>query len=118
MDPAGLSGEVPTEQALAFLSTFNAALAAGDVDKLKSSIYNDQAYWRDQLALTYHLRTFSSPGVIVAALLETTRLRGLAGGFKLAGKASFVPASPTLVREKKAPDHRDGFDYGKAMERD
>ncbi|PYH41043.1 FAD/NAD(P)-binding domain-containing protein [Aspergillus saccharolyticus JOP 1030-1] len=57
--------------------------------------YASQAYWKDQLALTYHLRTFNTPSVIAAALLETAPPRGL-GEVSVDGAAVFIPATPTL----------------------
>lgn len=97
VDPAGLSDEEATKQALAALNTFNAALETDNVESLASVFYDDQAFWRDQLALTYHIRTFASPSVVAAALLETKKLRGWAGGFKLVGTAKFITANPNLV---------------------
>ncbi|KUI67911.1 putative indole-3-pyruvate monooxygenase YUCCA10 [Cytospora mali] len=96
VDPASMGGEEPTQKALAALGRFNAALAADDAEKLASCFYDEQAYWRDQLALTYHLRTFYSPGVIAAGLLETKKLRGLTGELQLSGAAHFIPATPVL----------------------
>lgn len=100
VDLASMSGNEPTKQALDLLSTINTALSTDDADKLAGCFYDGQAYWKDQLALTYHLRTFSSPGVIAAGLLETKKLRGLTGEFKLSGAAQFIPATPVLVRRR------------------
>lgn len=97
VDPASLSGDEPTRIALAALKTFNDALAAGDAEKLESCFYSGQAYWKDQLALTYHMRTFKTASVIVAGLLETEKLRGIDKGFEVKGKATFTPATPVLV---------------------
>ncbi|KAH7142874.1 hypothetical protein B0J13DRAFT_623463 [Dactylonectria estremocensis] len=96
VDAASMAGEQPTKQALTILNTINAALAADDAEKLESCFHADQAYWRDQLALTYHLRTFNTPSIIVASLLETKKLRDLTEGFKLEGAAVFIPATPVL----------------------
>ncbi|ROW18112.1 hypothetical protein VPNG_00180 [Cytospora leucostoma] len=96
VDPAGLSEEEATKQALAALSTFNAALESDNAEGLAGVFYDSQAFWRDQLALTYHIRTFASPSVVAAALLETKKLRGWTGGLKLVGTAKFAIAGPTL----------------------
>ena len=98
VDPASMDGEKPTEQALAMLKTLNAALAVEEPHMLESCFFPEQAYWKDQLALTYHLRTFVTPGIVAASLLETKILRRFTGGFEIAGKAQFVPATPVLVR--------------------
>jgi hypothetical protein len=66
---------------------------------LESCFYADQAFWKDQLALTYHLRTFKTPGVISASLLETKKLRSLSKGIAVDGAALFLPATPGLVSE-------------------
>jgi hypothetical protein len=79
------------------VNEFNEFLAADDAAGLASCFFSEQAWWKDILALTYHLRTFATPGVIVAALLETKELRGVSGGIQLEGAAQFIPASPILV---------------------
>ncbi|KAK3331625.1 hypothetical protein B0T19DRAFT_83881 [Cercophora scortea] len=98
VDAASMAGEEPTKLAALVLEKFNAALAADDAEALASCFLGggSHAYWRDQLALTWHLRTFTSPGVIAAALLETKNLRGVDGGFKLEGPAMFMPVSPVF----------------------
>ncbi|KAK3681771.1 hypothetical protein B0T22DRAFT_472802 [Podospora appendiculata] len=99
VDPASMGGDEPTKQAVLVLEKLNAALAADDAVALAGCFLGgsaSHAYWRDQLALTWHLRTFTGPGVIAASLLETKTLRGLDGGFKLEGTATFMPVSPVL----------------------
>ncbi|ORY70999.1 uncharacterized protein BCR38DRAFT_2169 [Pseudomassariella vexata] len=95
VDPASMEGDEATKQVSAVLNELNAALEASDAERLASCFFDVQSYWRDQLALTYHLRTFSTPDVIAAALLETKKLR-FAGEFKVEGGAQFVPATPVL----------------------
>ncbi|KAJ5239230.1 hypothetical protein N7468_003849 [Penicillium chermesinum] len=97
IDPELMKGDEPTRQATAVLEQFNAAVASGDVEALKSCFYADQAYWKDSLALTYHLRTFLGPNVIAAAFLQTKVLRGLPQGLQVDGGAVFLPATPVLV---------------------
>ncbi|KAL2178463.1 uncharacterized protein P884DRAFT_198332 [Thermothelomyces heterothallicus CBS 202.75] len=96
IDPASMGDEEPTKQARAVLQTLNVSLATNDAQTLESCFYPGQAYWKDLLALTYHTRTFSTPGVIAASLLETASLRQLTAGFELEGAALFVPATPVL----------------------
>ncbi|RSL82867.1 hypothetical protein CEP51_004883 [Fusarium floridanum] len=83
------------KQALGVLDSLNAALAANDADALERCFFSEQAYWKDTLALTYHLRTFFTPRIIAANLLETRRLRGINGRLEL-DAAVFTPAAPTL----------------------
>lgn len=97
VDPASMVGSEPLNAALAVLSEFNDALAVGDDEKLKACFFPEQAFWRDQIALTYHFRTFATPAVVAASLLETKKLRGLTESIKLEGTPQFVPATPVLV---------------------
>lgn len=91
-------GDEATTQARGVLQVFNNGLANGDVNALESCFYADQAYWKDQLALTWHLRTISTPRTIAASLLETANLRNVSGGVEIDGAAVFLPATPVLVR--------------------
>ena len=93
-----MSGDAPTNQALEVLKNLNEALTTYDSERLQSCFLPEQAYWKDQLALTWHLRTFLTPALISAAILETKKLRGIEGQFELRGKAQFIPATPVLVR--------------------
>lgn len=97
VDPATMEGDAATHQAQSVLNTFNAALAADDCESLANCFFQSQAYWRDQLALTYHLRTFGSPDVIAASLLETKTLRSVKGEIAMDGAAMFLPLTPVLV---------------------
>ncbi len=94
-----MSSEEATKQALAVLDAFNVALDTGNAETVASCFFTEQAFWRDMLALTYHLRTFATSGVVSRALLETKMLRGLSGAIKLKGAAIFVPATPVLVSD-------------------
>ncbi|KAF7538492.1 hypothetical protein G7054_g2884 [Neopestalotiopsis clavispora] len=85
-----------TAQAQQVLGELNSALSSGDVDKLASCFFESQCYWRDQLALTWHLRTFESPRNCATNLLETVALRDAAAGFAISGSPQFIPAAPTL----------------------
>ncbi|KAJ6119744.1 hypothetical protein N7523_004024 [Penicillium sp. IBT 18751x] len=96
VDPELMAGDAATKQANVVLSRLNAALANNDADALESCFYADQAFWKDQLALTYHLRTFKDPAVITESLLETTKLRNVSKGIAVDGAALFLPATPVL----------------------
>lgn len=98
VDSHVLAGDEPTKQALSVLDKLNNSLAADDPGALESLFFTSQAFWKDTLALTYHLRTFKRSATITANLLETKRIRGLTKGIKLDGSARFMPAAPTLVR--------------------
>ncbi|RAK95719.1 monooxygenase [Aspergillus ibericus CBS 121593] len=96
IDPVTVAGDESTNNHVRHvLDRFNAALVNKDA-KVLEGFFADQAYWRDELAFTYHLRTFSAPDTIAAALLETAALRGVVGGVSVDGAAQFVPTSPTL----------------------
>lgn len=89
--------EAAAKQTEAAVEQLNTALAAGDTAAL-AAVFAEQAFFRDQLVLTYETRTFSSPPLAAAALLETTRLRQLSPtGFAVQGPAIYIPALPTLV---------------------
>jgi hypothetical protein len=71
-------------------------LKENDTQALQDCFFADQAYWKDALALTYHLRTFYTPPVIAANLLETSKMRGLSMTWNVES-AIFVAATPVLV---------------------
>ncbi|RDW68723.1 uncharacterized protein DSM5745_08483 [Aspergillus mulundensis] len=86
-----------TSKARATISLLNTALETSNPQLLASCFFPGQAFWKDQLALTYHLRTFTDRDVIVAALLETSALRRISDGrMEMQGAAKFVAVSPTL----------------------
>lgn len=97
VDSASMVGDEATEKALAVVDALNAALVAEDAKSLESLFFPGVVYWKDTLALTYHLRTFSGAAVVAASILETRKLRGIERGIQLEGPAQFVPASPVLV---------------------
>jgi len=85
-----------TQQALVVLQEFNTALAAEDAQALESCFFAEQAFWKDQLAFTWHLRTFISPAKVISALLATKKLRDITGRFEIQGRAQFAQVGPTL----------------------
>lgn len=100
IDPGSMTGDEPIKQVQVVLDNLNSALARNDAEALKDCFWKDQAYWKDQLALTYHLRTFKTPDIIAASLLDTNKLRTIKGDITVDGKAIFLPATPVLVRKR------------------
>ncbi|KAB8231633.1 uncharacterized protein BDW43DRAFT_320665 [Aspergillus alliaceus] len=96
IDPTSMASDEATKQARAVLKRLSAALADDDANALQGCFFDNQAYWKDQLALTYHLRTFNTPRIIAASLLETKTLRNVKGEITVEGAAIFLPATPTL----------------------
>jgi hypothetical protein len=86
-----------TQQALVVSHKFNTALATDDAEALEDCFFTKQAFWKDQLALTWHLRTFISPAKVASALLETKKQRDITGAFEMRGKAQFARVGPNLV---------------------
>lgn len=89
-DPTAL-----VRQTLASLST---GLVAGDADAVQSLFHGTQAYWRDIVALTWHLRTLRDRARIAPALVQLAQARGLAdGAFAVTpGSVNDVTVSPAL----------------------
>lgn len=97
VDPATMAGDAATQQAQSVLDSLNAALATDDSASVERCFFASKAYWKDHLALTYHLRTFEDQSVISAAFLETKTLRAVEGQIAVDGAAMFLPATPVLV---------------------
>ncbi|KAF5987671.1 K+ transport flavoprotein [Fusarium coicis] len=85
----------PSGQATAIVKALHDALKENDTQALQDCFFADQAYWKDALAFTYHLRTFQSPSVIAANLLETSKMRGPSMTWNVES-AIFVAATPVL----------------------
>ncbi|KAG4288489.1 hypothetical protein FPRO06_06141 [Fusarium proliferatum] len=85
----------PSDQATVVVKAFHDALRENDVQALQDCFFADQAYWKDALAFTYHLRTFYTPSVIVANLVETNEMRGPSMRWNMES-AVFVAATPVL----------------------
>ncbi|KAL4758709.1 monooxygenase [Aspergillus foveolatus] len=96
IDPGSIDGEEVIAYACGVLNRLNAALAASDAEALESCFYADQSYWKDQLTLTWHLRTFRYPGAIAASFLDTARLRDFSSRIAIDGEAVFLTATPAL----------------------
>jgi hypothetical protein len=92
-----LSGEQRTSIAEGVLENLNHALSSSNADALARCFFPDQAYWKDVLALTWHLRTFSGARTVAAALAKLTALRKIEGGVKLEGEPMWIRVSPVLV---------------------
>ncbi|KAG9566874.1 hypothetical protein KCU71_g3187, partial [Aureobasidium melanogenum] len=95
-DLESMSSLEATSTARTALEQFDVALEANSTKELEKCFFPEQAFWKDQLALTWHLRTFISPAQIVKDLLETKNLRDITGSFEIIGEAQFVQAGPTL----------------------
>ncbi|KAF5592964.1 K+ transport flavoprotein [Fusarium subglutinans] len=85
----------PSDQAAAVVVSFHDALRDNDIQALQDCFFADQAYWKDALAFTYHLRTFYTPSVIAANLLETNKMRGPSMRWNMESVV-FVAATPVL----------------------
>ncbi|KAF5565830.1 K+ transport flavoprotein [Fusarium phyllophilum] len=85
----------PSDQATAVVKAFHDALRDNDIQALQGCFFADQAYWKDALAFTYHLRTFYTPSVIASNLLETNKMRGPSMRWNMES-AAFVAATPVL----------------------
>ncbi|KAI0423091.1 hypothetical protein F5X98DRAFT_382412 [Xylaria grammica] len=97
VDPASMAGEIPAIQAKVVLDALNAALASHDTKKLAGLLFEEQAFWKDIAALTNHLRTFTTPGVIAAALLQMRAARQIENAIELVGDPRFVVISPVTM---------------------
>jgi len=108
VDPATMCSGQATDQALAMLKALNAALASHDAKALGRCFFPGQTYWKDSLALTWRLCTFTSLRMITASLLQTKSLRRLHGAIKLEGTPHFVPATPVLVGhwQRRTPERK------------
>ncbi|KAJ4397786.1 hypothetical protein N0V93_002023 [Gnomoniopsis smithogilvyi] len=79
------------------LQSLTEALTSKDLSQIKSCFHPTQAYWRDLLALTWHLRTFNDAPSIAPALLHLTQQRGWRGSFTVDSKSvKDVTVSPVL----------------------
>lgn len=107
VDPAIMAGDAAMQQVRSVLNQLNNALATDKFEKLRGCFFPSQTYWKDQLALTYHLRTFSTPGIVAASLLETKAMRNVVGEIVADGEAQFIPVMPTLVSNNPSLKHID-----------
>lgn len=92
-----LAGDQAAATAQKVLDEVNSALTSKDADRLANCFLEEQSYWRDQLAFTWHLRTFYTPRGCASNMVETASLRGIDKRFVVDGSPQFIPASPTLV---------------------
>ncbi|KAF5595323.1 K+ transport flavoprotein [Fusarium pseudocircinatum] len=95
VEKISVEGVDPSDQATAVVEAFHDALTENDIHALQDCFFTDQSYWKDALAFTYHLRTFYTPPVIAANLLETNKMRGPSMRWNMES-AIFVAATPVL----------------------
>lgn len=92
VDPANTD---PAAVFAACLTTLSAGLTSGDLEGIKRCFHSDQSYWRDQLAFTYHSRTFSDASIPMS-LYKRSKIAGPTAFTPLPG-ARVTPAGPTLT---------------------
>lgn len=64
---------------------------------LEQLFYDEQSYWRDSLAFTFHFRTFNDKELISKVFLERAAKTGLENVAVVPGTARLTPAGPTMV---------------------
>ncbi|KAH7026715.1 uncharacterized protein B0I36DRAFT_424358 [Microdochium trichocladiopsis] len=97
---AATAGIDATSAAQSVLDKLSSAISTADAPALEGLFLapgEGDAYWKDQLALTYHLRTFHGPHAIVSSLLELASVRGVTESFKPSGDGLLLPVGPTLA---------------------
>lgn len=93
--PANVPAEV--DPAALVTAALQSLARAGDAEQAETRFLRSQAYWRDLLALTWHLRTLNDAPAIAPALVELRRRRGWDGRFELdEGSARDVAVGPAL----------------------
>ncbi|KAF4955915.1 hypothetical protein FSARC_11730 [Fusarium sarcochroum] len=95
IDQISFTAKNESEQASIVVSSFNAALSTNNAAALQACFFTEQAYWKDALAFTSHLRTFFTPSTIATNLFATNEARGFTQEWRLEG-AIFIPATPVL----------------------
>ncbi|SPQ20207.1 8d3dd454-908f-4782-82a0-0615c944ffe8 [Thermothielavioides terrestris] len=113
VDLSAMAGDQATKQARTVLDALLAALTAMMLTLVANCFFPGQAYWKDSLALTRHLRTCTGFSVIAAALLQTKNLRETAGEIKLEDAAQFIPVTPVL---SSTGDKRTMYAYNLGIE--
>ncbi|KAJ1334071.1 hypothetical protein MN608_04074 [Microdochium nivale] len=97
---ATAGGGDPTPAACLVLEQLNRAISKGDAAALESLFLGPRegdAYWKDQLVLTYHLRTFHGPRAISESFLHLASERGVDSGLQAGGNAALISVGPTLA---------------------
>lgn len=96
--PVDASSPDPSDICAEVLQALFEGLSEGNVNKVKNCFYDEQCYWRDQLALTYHFRTFKDKECISKALVERAAISKPGSVAVAPGTARLTSAGPTLVR--------------------
>jgi len=94
--PDERTGEL-TKSAQGILHQIIAALRISDSSSLEGFFCQEQAYWRDSLAMTAHLRTFKGRETIAGKLLTLDRHRKMRDARIVPGSAKRISGGPNLV---------------------
>lgn len=86
-----------TREASDVISDLVEAMYLEDAVAIENCFFAGQAFWKDQLAFTWHLRTFITPKHIARALFETQQQRCLTTLFYPLGNADLVQIGTKLV---------------------
>jgi hypothetical protein len=95
--PEDLSAPDPATTCTEVLESLSKALEAGEVSKVNELFYEEQCYWRDQLALTYHFRTIKDREAVSLALVGRAALAKVGNVAVIPNTARLTHAGPTLV---------------------
>ncbi|KAF3764155.1 hypothetical protein M406DRAFT_71282 [Cryphonectria parasitica EP155] len=94
IDPASIDAAALVQTGL---TSLHDALQANDLAAVKSCFLGSQAYWRDLVALTWHIRTFNDGPAIAPALLQLQRERAWTGELNLdVASVKHVVVTPAL----------------------
>ncbi|KAF2745945.1 FAD/NAD(P)-binding domain-containing protein [Sporormia fimetaria CBS 119925] len=97
IDPSSITSDEAGVHAQAALSALTEGLLAQDLEDLVKIFFPEQAFWRDTIAFTTHIRTFSGARVAATALQDLARVRGLGKGFTIEGQPQLIVISSSLV---------------------
>jgi hypothetical protein len=91
-----MGGDVASKEVTAAMKLLNDAVERADLRKLATCFYESQAYWRDTVALTAHVRTFTTRGVITTAFFDDGGAQRYHNGLQLE-RAQFISATPVSI---------------------
>jgi hypothetical protein len=96
--------ETDNECATRILGDFSSSLEGRDAAILKRHFF-EQAYWRDCVAMTYHLRTFKDATGIASELVELNSKRKIRDMIVTLDSPKWVSESQALVNPLLSPLH-------------